>query len=1839
MDNQNAKRGLSLVLSLLMVVSSINFSLVANAADANAARIVGFNALEEDLAVQELPVGASLDDVKFPSTLKATVESVEEVEVQKAVEEESKEGDPVEEEPAEAEPADPAEEEVTTEPAETEPAETVDDIDEAVQEPESDTEDETNETPAEEPETPAEQKEATPEEPASTDKDSESVDTSFIDIIFPAIVAQAEEAEEEPVEEPAEETEKKAVQKEVTVEVTEWKTTDGKAFDSSTEASFVYEPVLKTDYAVASALPTIKVNIVNTKSKAAFEKSQVVDGVRVTVKADAGVFPEGATLSVAKVSGSEEQAVEAAVDEKRDDNKNKVEAYTFDIKVLDKDGNEIEPDNSKGKVKVSFTLEEVANENLETDVYHIKGEVGSLSVDELNAEEVGDTTVEATTDGFSYYTVEFTYNNLQYVMNGGQTVEISEILNTVGLSGNVETVVSSNPELFEVNKDEEWTVTANRTFSTNETLKVKLDGVEYVIVVTATVTYLDWDETQNKLVKKNCTESYEVLAGDKERQLGESGQTRWYVVQDAASTGTRDATIEGDVRLIICDGAHLRLNCFSMLNDYSSLIIKPGASLTVYGQEQRTGHISIATNKSEVINIQESGSLTINGINIVIDGSNYTNRIYVGKNANFTLNAGSVSACGTSGANTQGMYVHGGHVIVNGGKLTATASSDSSYGIEFAENSEVVPSMVVNGGTVEAITPGTAGASNAGINDFTKVRVSDTLTTFESDSLIEDVTAATVTEVGGASPTKRCITITKKPVTETIIIDGQEYSPWNYSDRLPSTYDKVYLTSDVTMTSDWVIDRPAGPKICLLGHTIDMGENQIIINDGNSTSSLIVCDADTTGNLKNNGGKIIGTTPNYIRVGANGTGVFTLVYGTIEGPEPILVNWATSDVSIYNGSVISTAGAAIKIGDVSSVCNIKIYGTSLISGKTTAIIGTGSSKITISTGHYDGHLYTEDPEIKSDGEYAINIAGDVQIGKGKYTGKIKATDGTITGGYFKQAPDSAYVKEFSGNKYKVETKASYGEPEWAYDDYGYRVVTSYYTPLTDETPVTIYKGSDPLTTNPAVGDVLTVRCDATDITYEIIVDGVSRGTTTDATASYQVRPEDAGKQITVKVTQIKKEDGSAYGADAPIKSATTATVVKKAIVPDGEVTATTTYGDALASAQITGTMKCGSTTVAGSFAWASDVDTRQILGVGSHILNAVFTPTDTASYDPVTVEVQLGVNPKALSVKADDYNLVEGATVHELTYTVTGLVGADDASEIFTGLLACTIAVDAPVGTTAQIDIGTLALKSAVRNYTFNSSGFTPGTLTVVAPTLVAVSVQCVDITPTSATLCGSVSPVHYANATYVDEVGFEYRKVGEAVWTDIECTLNADGSFTANLSNLSEDTVYEYRPFIIQKEHTEKTYGEAVAFHTIKPASVDTGKIAVTVQRDDPTIADSRIVIVSVEEGNEAIASKNLGQLQAEPIEYAFDNLPAGNYNVVCRTLDGDYTETKMLSVKNGEATNVSFAVLQGKLSTVVEVVGDSPKAAVNGLANILSPEDKAYAANGSKDIQVKLTVEQKSDDSATEGVTEIKSLLTPSQQVDTVLDMSLWKSVTNLDEFGNATTGTKTTNIGGINDTVLEIAIPFRNIGNKLLSMFRFHNDTAEVLKNDESKRDGTFFYDALTQFIHLFSSGFSTYAIATEDATVPSSGGSGNSSSDGQVKTIPVYRLYNTKIGDHLYTTNKGERDILLTEKAAEGWTDEGIAWQAAVKSDKPVYRLFDVKGKAGHFFTADITIRDQYIANGWRDEGIAWYATYTGRKVYKITNHKIGKYHFTTSKPERDVLETKGYTCEEAEFTVY
>ena len=85
----------------------------------------------------------------------------------------------------------------------------------------------------------------------------------------------------------------------------------------------------------------------------------------------------------------------------------------------------------------------------------------------------------------SSYTVEFTYGGKQYVMNGDTTIHLSNILDYIGLSGEVSSVNVSDSSLFSASRvNGEWTVTAHQAFHTEEWMKVTIDGVMYEIVVT-----------------------------------------------------------------------------------------------------------------------------------------------------------------------------------------------------------------------------------------------------------------------------------------------------------------------------------------------------------------------------------------------------------------------------------------------------------------------------------------------------------------------------------------------------------------------------------------------------------------------------------------------------------------------------------------------------------------------------------------------------------------------------------------------------------------------------------------------------------------------------------------------------------------------------------------------------------------------------------------------------------------------------------------------------------------------------------------------------------------------------------------------------------------------------------------------------------------------------------------------------------------------------------------------------------------------------------------------------------------------------------------------------------
>ena len=114
---------------------------------------------------------------------------------------------------------------------------------------------------------------------------------------------------------------------------------------------------------------------------------ETVNGIRITLTADKGVFPEGAELSVEMVEDEKtEEAIEEAVEKERDKKSKVASNYKFDIKVL-VNGEEVQPDTSIGNVKVTFTLEEKISDCLDVNAYHLEeNAAGELKADNLGAE-------------------------------------------------------------------------------------------------------------------------------------------------------------------------------------------------------------------------------------------------------------------------------------------------------------------------------------------------------------------------------------------------------------------------------------------------------------------------------------------------------------------------------------------------------------------------------------------------------------------------------------------------------------------------------------------------------------------------------------------------------------------------------------------------------------------------------------------------------------------------------------------------------------------------------------------------------------------------------------------------------------------------------------------------------------------------------------------------------------------------------------------------------------------------------------------------------------------------------------------------------------------------------------------------------------------------------------------------------------------------------------------------------------------------------------------------------------------------------------------------------------
>ena len=292
----------------------------------------------------------------------------------------------------------------------------------------------------------------------------------------PAVAEQtAHDAESETTSEPAEMTSEPG---EITTEEIE---TISESVETTTEpAETTSEPETES---AAEADETVY---------AAFDESITVDGVKVRVTADAGVFPEGATLKVKKLKGVEREEAREAVDEKTDGLAIAKE-YIFDITILDKEGNEIQPE---GKANISFETSEVADETLEAKVYHVKdnGKAEALDVDASG--EIA----QVETGGFSPYSLIFSYTDSSGTTKSinlrvGETDQIGPVLDKIGISnasqdarGGIAEAVSDAPDIVRVYEHEwaGWFLQAVAGDENEHHLTVTFkDGYEVTVKVTS----------------------------------------------------------------------------------------------------------------------------------------------------------------------------------------------------------------------------------------------------------------------------------------------------------------------------------------------------------------------------------------------------------------------------------------------------------------------------------------------------------------------------------------------------------------------------------------------------------------------------------------------------------------------------------------------------------------------------------------------------------------------------------------------------------------------------------------------------------------------------------------------------------------------------------------------------------------------------------------------------------------------------------------------------------------------------------------------------------------------------------------------------------------------------------------------------------------------------------------------------------------------------------------------------------------------------------------------------------------------------------------------------------
>ncbi len=431
----------------------------------------------------------------------------------------------------------------------------------------------------------------------------------------------------------------------------------------------------------------------------------IIDGVVVNVSAPAGVFPKGAILKVTKVDGDSKKISDEAVTKINDKNKITAKSYTYDIKVYDKDGKtELQPKDG-ANVNVSFKSAEVADTNLNTEVYHINEEIipedkdktdnkddnlnlakldPNYVVDEsrrvkLSAEQLivledkdidkaavysssvlsdaikDNRTAVVESSSFSTYIVNFTYDRMNYHMYNKTSMTAGEIRDLMSKTGPITKVISSDNTKLKVSGSYE-----NATIAPNEAITAD-DGVVLTLMI------------------EEIYYAINITASVNDQDITIVDVTTWQGLQDAINNYTEGSIIRLTSDVTCDNNERLDVN----EDDNKNVVIDLNGHAINRNLEENEGE------DGHVMQVHK-GSLTITdstGTKGQIKKGYAKNGggIYIKEDATVTINGGTITE---NQAKTDGGAIYcKGVLIMNGGIISSNSAYDTGGAIYVEDNS------------------------------------------------------------------------------------------------------------------------------------------------------------------------------------------------------------------------------------------------------------------------------------------------------------------------------------------------------------------------------------------------------------------------------------------------------------------------------------------------------------------------------------------------------------------------------------------------------------------------------------------------------------------------------------------------------------------------------------------------------------------------------------------------------------------------------------------------------------------------------------------------------------------------------------------------------------------------------------------------------------------------------------------------------------------------------------------------------------------------------------------------------------------------------------------------